>query len=309
MASLSTRVVRLDPRRLKLLERNARYMRQEVFARLVANIQRDGTLTSLPFAWRVHDDATQTPLTDAEGEPVYEVLSGNHRVKAALAAGLSVIEVLVTDDYLPPARRRAIQLSHNALVGEDDPALLKAIYEDIDEVDWRLYAGLDDRQLGLLERVTVAALSEPNLDYQEIGLVFLPDEAERVRQVWQTVKDEVRSKEVWLARWAEYDRALDALETAGAAYGVRNTATALLVVLEVFSRHLDELREGWLDEDGQPVEARRRVPLETVLGTTQVPAETAAELERAVQRLLGAGQIKERREVLEWLLEKRGETV
>lgn len=308
MASLSTRVVRLDPARLKLLERNARYMRQEVFARLVANIQQDGALTSLPFAWRVHDDATGIPLTDEQGEPLYEVLSGNHRVKAARAAGLRAIDVLVTDEYLPPARRRAIQLSHNALVGEDDPALLKALYEDIDDVDWRLYAGLDDRQLGLLGRVTVAALSEPNLDYQEIGLVFLPDEAESARRVWQTVKEGLHYDEVWLARWAEYERALDALEVAGAAYGVRNTATALLVVLEVFSRHLDELREGWLDEEGQPVEAKRRVPLETVLGTTQVPAATAAALERVVQKLLGAGQIRQRWEVLEHLLDAHEET-
>jgi hypothetical protein len=45
-------------------------MRHETYAQLVANIRRDGKLTSVPFAFR-------------DGEK-YTVLSGNHRVRAAI---------------------------------------------------------------------------------------------------------------------------------------------------------------------------------------------------------------------------------
>lgn len=68
---------------LKLLEKNARYMKPEQFNRLVENIRRDGCLTSVPL---VHRD----------GESLV-VVSGNHRVSAAIKAGIEesdAIEVL-----------------------------------------------------------------------------------------------------------------------------------------------------------------------------------------------------------------------
>lgn len=70
------------------------------------------------------------------------MLSGNHRVKAAVAAG---IDFMVVEAYMPPDRRAAIQLSHNELTGEDDPEILRTIYEHIQDVGMRLYSGLDDR--------------------------------------------------------------------------------------------------------------------------------------------------------------------
>ena len=47
---INTRIIEIDPRELKLLKMNARFMRHEEFQRLVANIKRDGQLTSAPFA-------------------------------------------------------------------------------------------------------------------------------------------------------------------------------------------------------------------------------------------------------------------
>lgn len=194
---INTRTIKVDPRSLKLLDVNARYMRHEVFARLVDNLRRDGTLTgNTPFAWRIHDDDTRLPV--GEG---YLVLSGNHRVKASIEAGLSEIEVTITDDYLAPDRRKSIQLSHNALAGEDDPATLKLIYQSIQDVDLRLYTGLDDKQLDLMTNVTVAALSEASLDFQTIALTFLPHEVEQVLAVWERArKAAAGAKGHWLTR-------------------------------------------------------------------------------------------------------------
>ena len=71
---INTRIIEIDPRELKLLKMNARFMRHEEFQRLVANVKKDGQLTSAPFA----------ALDPADGK--YEVLSGNHRVQAAVSA-------------------------------------------------------------------------------------------------------------------------------------------------------------------------------------------------------------------------------
>jgi len=111
----------IDPRQLKLLDVNAHYMTHETFKRLTDNLERDGAATSTPFVWRRHDDETQQVIVEDHDERnAYLVLSGNHRVKAAVGAGLQSIHVMFTDQYLPPDRRRAIQLSHNSIVGSED---------------------------------------------------------------------------------------------------------------------------------------------------------------------------------------------
>ncbi len=283
---INTRIIRIDPRQLKLLDLNAHYMRQEVFGRLVANLQRDGTLTGqTPFAWRLHDDTTGQPLPEASGQPVYEVISGNHRVKAAIAAGLPEIDLCITDDYLPPDRRRAIQLSHNSIFGEDDPATLKIIYESISDTDLRLYSGLDDKSLRLLTDVTVSPLSEAALEFQPMTLMFLPHEVEQVQAAFEAARREVKAHGFWAVSMRDYDQAMDALEIAGQSHNIKNTATALMLILEVFSRHLTELTAGYLDEAGEPLIKRQRVPIATLTGSTTLPAPLAARLRRALTRL------------------------
>lgn len=274
---IHTRTIRVNPASLKLLDLNARYMRHEVYARLVENIRQDGGLTgNTPFAWRLHDDQTRQPVEP----PVYEVLSGNHRVKASITAEMEEIEITVTDDYLPPDRRRAIQLSHNALSGEDDPAILKVIYESIEDTDLKLYSGLDDKILGLLADVSVSALSEAGLEFQTIGVTFLPHEREALEDGWARARKLLAgAKGYWVARWAEYDRLLDALEATQQAYGVKNTATSLMVVLDVFWRHIEDLQAGYLDSEAQPIDPKRHVPLASVLGLT-CRADLAAKIKR-----------------------------
>jgi len=290
---MNTRIITIDPNKLRLLEQNARYMRHEVFTRLVQNLKRDGELTQLPFCAILgyYSEGDEIPR-DEDGEPIWEVLSGNHRVKASIAAGLTEIMVQVTDEPLSPDRRKAIQLSHNAIAGEDDPAILKSVYDSIQDTSMRMYSGLDDRQLELLEQVAVGSLTEANLDFQTISMTFLPDEVEAVREVWESAREEVAgSKEVWLARWAEYDKALDAIEAASDSYNVRNTATALLVVLEVFSRHITDLAEGWLEPDGEAKKSVGKVPVSSIFSTHKIPAKDAAKLKRVVDKMLSEKKI------------------
>lgn len=295
-APINTRIARVDPRTLKLLDLNARYMRHETFARLVENIRNDGGLTgNTPFAWLIHNDATRLPVAtgkeDENYDRIYEVLSGNHRVRAAIAAGLPEIDVCLTDDYLPPDRRNAIQLSHNAINGEDDPATLKTIYESISAPEMRIYSGLDDKTLKLLDAVTVAPMSEASLQFQNISLTFLPNEAELVQEAFdQARKQAAGAKGFWLARWADYDRTMDALEMASQAHGVKNTATSLMLILDVFGRHLTDLSEGYITDDEHPRKGAR-VPIQTVLGRADIPSGTAAKLRKALAKIDSADPV------------------
>lgn len=270
--SIRTRIVTLDPRELRLLEKNARYMRHETYQQLVTNIRRDGKLTSVPFAIRDGD--------------TYEVLSGNHRVKAAIEAGLEQIEVMVTDDALTRQQRVAIQLSHNAIAGEDDPATLRDLYDELD-VSWKQYSGLDDKSLGLLDDVTVQPISEAGLSYRALTLLFLPPEHDRIVAAFEAAQQTVdRAGDRYLARFAEYDRLLDRLDDAGTAHQTQSVPAALLLLLEIVERHLDELALGWQDRDGG------LVPVAGLLGVPKVPAKEAALVAKAIQRLISQGKAK-----------------
>lgn len=289
----------LDPKRLRLLELNARYMRHETYHQLIRNIKRDGVLTQLPFVAAIYDEFG-APLMDENGEYIYEVLSGNHRTMAAIEAGLDIITVLATTDYIEPSQRVAIQLSHNSIAGEDDPAILKQLYESLD-IDWRQYVGLDDKTLELLESVTTQSINEVALQYQTVSIIFLPHEIESIKEAFEAGKNSLKAKEYWLARWGEYDRFLDSLDDAGTAYGIKNVATSLAIILEVFQNHLSDLQEGWL-ADGELI-IKGTVPIHSIFGTTKIEGSIGQRLMREVGRRIADGSIKHAYEWLGFILD------
>lgn len=257
---------------------NARFMKGEQFRTLVKNIERDGVLTSVPLVRTLPGGG-------------WRILSGHHRVKAAIEAGIERAECMILDD--PNMNRQqevALVLSHNAIAGEDDPSLLKALYDELDDTDWRWYSGLDDRALDLLDKVSTESLSEANLDFSTVNLVFLPHELEAAEEALFEAKKRAGVAKMWLAGLEQYEPTLEALETAQGAYGVGNTATALGVILGVFDRHLTDLAEGWVDENDEPT-AKKPVPIETAFGTRMVPPQDAAMIRKALKAAQEAGDL------------------
>jgi hypothetical protein len=256
---MQVRYVQADPRAVVLLEKNARFMRHETFDRLVRNVRKDGVLTSVPFAVPHPADPSR-----------WEVLSGNHRVKAAAVAGLPSITL-----------KRAIQLSHNALVGEDDAATLKQIYDAIASVELKEYSGLDDRTLALLAKVGTDPNLAASLEWQVVTLTFLPDEVERIRAVFRLADAAARGTRL-AAKMADYDRFMEAINQVGGAYAIGNSATCVMLMLDCLERHLDDLAGGFVGDDGNP-RHKAPVPAAAALGCKQVPAAVAAQLQGALK--------------------------
>lgn len=264
-----TKVIEIDPRELKLLELNARYMRHEEFQRLVANIKKDGQLTSAPFACKDGD--------------AYLVLSGNHRVKAAIAAGLEKIVCIVTDEALSEDQKIGIQLSHNSLVGQDDPYVLKQIYEKILDMDWKEYSGLDDKTLEMLDKVTAQSLSEANLSFSSLNITFLPDELQEARAVIDKALEAAKTAdETWIAALSQYDRFLNAQDAVSATYNVKNVATAFELILKMFERNITQLSEVY-EEEGKD---GTWVPIETLIGRNMIPVGSAKVIKKALDRMV-----------------------
>lgn len=278
LPALNPRMETRDPKTLTLLEVNAHFMTKEKFDALVENVRRDGVLTSVPLVYADPDTGQEI------------VLSGNHRTKAAVEVGLPEIPVLVIDQKLSRQQQIAIQLSHNSIFGEDDPDTLAMLYEELDDVDWRTYSGLDDKVLDLLDDPTAVPFAEANLTYQTVQLVFLPPEKEVAEQALFEVKKLHGISDMWIAGLQQYEPVLAALETVRGAYSIGNVATALGIILGVFENHLDEVAEGWVDKSGQP-RRKKTVPMETVFNTRMVESGVAAKILAAVKQAEAAGDV------------------
>lgn len=114
------------------VDKNAHYMEQTTFLQLVENIRRDGQLSSVPFT-----------ILREDGK--YEVISGNHRVKAAKQAGITRLHVMYVEAKdISHDEKRAIQLSHNSIKGEDDVEILKQLLDEITSADYKQYAHIDE---------------------------------------------------------------------------------------------------------------------------------------------------------------------
>lgn len=105
---METEIIKINPKDIKLLKLNARYMKPQEYQKLVANIKKDGQLTSVPFCY--YNEKNEI-----------EVLSGNHRVMASIDAGLNEIEIMICKNNLTKEQALAIQLSHNSICGQDLP--------------------------------------------------------------------------------------------------------------------------------------------------------------------------------------------
>lgn len=272
------RFVQRDPSQLTRLPVNAHYQTKEEYDRLVANIKEDGCLTSVPLIYSGGEYA--------EGQEL--ILSGNHRCDASVEASLPEITCMLIEDAQTKDQLIARQLSHNAITGKDDPATLQQLYDQIEDVDWRAYTGLDDDQLKLLAEVQPEGLSEANLDFATVSLIFLPPELEAAREAFDQAR--LGQNESWLAARADYQQTLDTLASTHAAHKVGNVATALHAILAIVERHLDELAEGYTAPDGTHLHTGH-VGLETVLGSRTLPAPAAVTINKAISAAEGRGEI------------------
>lgn len=219
---LETRIVTVDPRTLKGLERNARYMKAHQFKQLVENIRRDGRLTQLPLVYKG------------------TILSGNHRVRASIDAGLATIEIQELLGEHTEERLLAIQLSHNAISGEDDPSMLKALYEEL-PFDEKLYSGVTD-DMFQADKLDLASLSAGTTNYQEIVISFLPSTAEDFLAYLKRIEKD--SKRIHLVAPMEaFDDLFDTIIAVKNKQNVVNTGLALRAMIELAVDRLLQLVE------------------------------------------------------------------
>ncbi len=225
-------------------QRNARFMAPAMYKRLVDNIRADGVLTSTPLVGRM------------EGDERLYVLSGNHRVAAAIDAGIEETGCLCIIDPIPRERFTAIQLSHNALEGDDDAAILEELYELLD-LDLKAYSGLTDDEFDS-EDLSVISLNASAPLYTEIVFGFLADDAKAVTSF-------VKSAERWakkqrplmLSAHEQFERFFDALVRTKEIKGITNSAIAVSSLVELATERMDQIEREKMQPKTKATRARR----------------------------------------------------
>ena len=218
------RLLAVAPGELKLLTKNARVLDKGTFQQLTSNVRQDGRLSSVPLCWRQPDGGL-------------EVLSGNHRVQAAVEAGVQHILVMVIECELSKAKRIAIQLSHNALAGHDDQTILSQLWAEIDDIEAKLYAGLSEEQTRKLDKIDLVGFTTPQVYTRTIALAFVDEELEHFHEVVEQLSG-LAHDEVLLAPLAGFDRFYSALEGVKHKYDIRNSSLAMLKMCELCEAQL-----------------------------------------------------------------------
>jgi len=106
-------------------ELNANEMSDSDFKRLVKNIIRDGVLTTAPL------------LMIQPNKNKYRCISGHHRIRAAIKAGLSKAFCIITNE-LDESTRIRLQLAHNDIHGEPNENTLAILQQKLKEIDLTL---------------------------------------------------------------------------------------------------------------------------------------------------------------------------
>lgn len=162
------------------------------------------------------------------------MISGNHRVQAAIAAGIVDCDVIVVTSPLSREQFLGLQLSHNAIVGQDDPNVLRSLYDEL-ALEWREYSGLTDDAFKV-EDLDTSVLRVDQVFYEELKIAFLPADA-TVFKVWL---DRLGKKgEALVGLYEDFSTVFDTLLAVKSRAGVKNTAAALRIMAEMAGRALE----------------------------------------------------------------------
>jgi hypothetical protein len=204
-------------------------MKGPQFNLLVANLKRDGVMTSFPLVAKRGDDLV--------------VVSGNHRVAAAIKAGIVESDVIEVTSPLTRQQFVALQLSHNAIVGQDDPSVLRSLYDELD-FTWKEYSGLTDDAFDV-EELDLSALSVHAPFYEELRISFLPGDRD-VFTDWLAKMPTGKPVETLVGEYKDFTLFFETLLAVKAAKHVHNSAVAIRLMAELAGQALaaEELTRG-----------------------------------------------------------------
>lgn len=171
---------------------NPRSMPQRMFDQLIDNVKNSGVLESVPLCAYVNNRI--------------EIISGHHRVRAARAAGVKNILVLVYDD-ITHSRLRSKQLAHNTISGTDDPEMVRRVWSEILDVQAQFEAYVDPRVFNAIPEPVKFTPVDVNVQalVKTVMIIFLPTQALDFAQAVDMINPKGEVDRIYLASKDTYD--------------------------------------------------------------------------------------------------------
>ena len=207
------------------LERNAHYMDKQTLDRLTANVAEDGFLSQLPFAMKRSDGK-------------YLVLSGNHRLKASIKAGLEYILILYINE-VDRDKQIAYTLSHNALVGKDDMQMLKEIYSEMRSIEAREFSGLNGLDFIDVDGVKQVSINDGDIELTELRFLFVESRSNNVKRVLEELEraDIDEDSSIVVGSFESFVRVLTEVKKK---YNIKNQTIAFSKMIDICEERLKE---------------------------------------------------------------------
>lgn len=219
---IETKTYKADLTKLKYLDANPRYMTPSQFKRLVENLKHDGVLTSAPLVYKG------------------EVISGNHRVQAAIEANITEADIIEITSELTEQQKKAIALSHNSIAGQDNLSLLQDYYDSLDSF-FKEYSGLSDDSFKV-EDIDISSLSVGAPQYQQLLILFLPEEQETFMDLLKQIGKKQESIKLF-GSMDDFDTFFDAVTKAKKIMNIHNSAVVLRTMAQLTLQKLEEMQQ------------------------------------------------------------------
>lgn len=219
-------------------DKNARVMPPEMLERLSENIRNEGRLESLPLG----------VLRGPAAKPSHvELMSGHHRTRAGVSAGITDFLVLVDTRDLSRDQVKAKQLAHNSINGADNLTMLNQIFSEIASVDARLeaFVQVDDAYLKRLDEAMKAVNEEVSIKWPVLSFAFLPVQKARFDTLVQRLAKQVPkdTDQVWLVPEDSANKFSDALNELGRKCDIRSTGNIFARMVDIAHEFLDKQEE------------------------------------------------------------------
>ena len=199
---------------------NAHFESQEEFTRLVKNLRKDGTLTS-------------AVLLMEQPDKKYMCISGHHRIKAALKAGISQVPAVIIPPVLE-SKRIALQLSHNDIQGADDPDILSQMVERLEKEDLE---AVDPESLSIEQRKELEKIEYEVAHYHYVNICFLPETVMDFEAMIDDLGGEDEDLSNYLIPGEDYEKVKELLTMAHRA-GFKTPGQAFRHFLDIAARYV-----------------------------------------------------------------------
>ena len=174
MAKLNIEIRRIAFRSIQEADINPQQMSDKDFSRLVKTFKKDGILTTTILVYEIGPDK-------------YKCISGHHRIKAAIKAGIKEGDCMVLRDADQSTIIR-LQLQHNDIHGEPDEALAFQLRQSLLEADLKLVAsGMD-----LIIKDQTVKYNEPLYSY--VHVCMMPESEKEFTQLLDRLDTEDSKK-------------------------------------------------------------------------------------------------------------------